>query len=157
MATVALAPVHGYEESNFSQAGVSSVARANAGLPTSQRLPDGTYLYGQSQQAEQIGSAYMVFEVDSNRVVGAFYMPNSSFDCFFGEVQAQELALSVIDSYEQTVHPYSVALRTDAAVAANGGEAIAPLSLEGFHPIAALSENDQRMLSTCKVDYERLN
>ncbi|MBF2084983.1 hypothetical protein [Thermoleptolyngbya sp. C42_A2020_037] len=155
LAAAALAPAHGLEASRLTQASAATVARLEGAI--SQRFPNGVYLYGQSQQPDQIGSAYMVFEVTENQVVGAFYMPHSSFDCFYGEVQAQELALNVIDSYEQTVHPYSVALQTNASVAATGGEAIAPLNLEGFHQLSALSENDQRILNTCKIGSERVN
>lgn len=155
LAAAALAPAHGLEASRLTQASAATVARLEGAI--SQRFPNGVYLYGQSQQPDQLGSAYMVFEVTENQVVGAFYMPHSSFDCFYGEVQAQELALNVIDSYEQTVHPYSVALQSNASVAATGGEAIAPLSLEGFHQLSALSENDQRILNTCKIGSERVN
>lgn len=155
LAAAALAPAHGVEATRAAQTEAATVARLEGAI--SQRLANGVYLYGQSEQADQLGSAYMVFEVTNNQVIGAFYMPHSSFDCFFGEVQAQELALNVIDSYEQTVHPYSVALQSNASVAATGGEAIAPLSLEGFHPIATLSDTDQRILNICKVDYESLN
>jgi len=155
LAAAALTPAHGIEASRLADTNAATVARLEGAI--SQRFPNGTYLYGQSQQPDQLGSAYMVFEVTENRVLGAFYMPHSSFDCFYGEVQAQELALNVIDSYEQTVHPYSVALQRNASVATTGGEAIAPLSLEGFHPLSGLSENDQRILNTCKVDYGSVN
>ncbi|HEY9640756.1 MAG TPA: hypothetical protein V6C57_09745 [Coleofasciculaceae cyanobacterium] len=117
-------------------------------------LADGTYLYGQSASAEQIGSAYMVFQVNQGKVVGAFYMPRSSFDCFYGSLEADKVALTVVDSYEQSLHPYSVALETTTPVAMVGNEAVAPVSLQGFHRINALSSNDQRILSTCKANYQ---
>ncbi|MBD3882592.1 hypothetical protein IFO70_12545 [Phormidium tenue FACHB-886] len=118
----------------------------------SQPLADGVYLYGQSPDPEQIGAAYMVFEVTQGDVVGAFYMPRSSFDCFHGNLEADRVALTVIDSYEQTPHEYAVAYETSDSVAMAGGETIAPVSLEGFHRIETVSENDQRLLSSCKAD-----
>jgi hypothetical protein len=127
---------------------------ANSSASTEQALADGTYLYGQSQQPEQIGSAYMVFEVDQGKVVGAFYMPHSSFDCFYGRLEADRVALNVVNSYEQTVHSYDVALETSAPIAMAGDQAIAPIGLEGFHLIEAVSSNDQRILSTCKESYQ---
>jgi len=155
LAAAALSPAQGTEAPQVSS---TQVARANMGMQVvSQRLPNGVYLYGQSPEAEQIGSAYMVFEVNDQQVMGAFYMPSSSFDCFYGEVQAQQLALNVVDAYEQTVHPYAVALETTGSVATNGNEAIAPLSLEGFHPISSVSDNDQRILSVCKVNRQPVN
>lgn len=155
LAVAALSPAQGVEAPAVSS---NRLARANVGLQAiSQRLPNGVYLYGQSPEADQIGSAYMVFEVNDQQVIGAFYMPSSSFDCFYGEVQAQQLALNVVDTYERTVHPYAVALETPGSVASNGNEAIAPLSLEGFHAIDAVSANDQRILSTCKTDHHPVN
>lgn len=150
LATVGLAQTaQGVEAS-----AVSEVARASVGTTISQTLPDGIYLYGQSPEAEQLGSAYMVFEVTDNRVVGAFYMPQSSFDCFYGEMQPREMALNVIDSYERTVNPYSIATETSDPVASTSGEAATTVSIEGFHPIASVSNNDQRILNTCKADVQ---
>ncbi|GAB4367103.1 MAG: hypothetical protein Kow00121_05140 [Elainellaceae cyanobacterium] len=120
---------------------------------TSSSLADGVYLYGQSPEPDQIGSAYMVFEVDQGRVIGAFYMPRSSFDCFYGDVEADQLALTIVNSYEQTQYPYAIALEPNDSLATNS-ESAAPMGLEGFHSIDMLTENDQRILSTCQADYQ---
>lgn len=117
-------------------------------------LADGTYLYGQSPERDQIGSAYMVFEVEQGEVVGAFYMPHSSFDCFYGSLQTDRLALTVVDSYEQTRHPYSIALEPQDTLATTDEDIVAPMGLEGFHPIENLSENDRRILATCQADFQ---
>ena len=118
-------------------------------------LADGTYLYGQAETAEQVGSAYMVFEVKQGKLLGAFYMPRSSFDCFYGSVEADRMALTVVDSYAQSPHPYDVALKSDEPIAMAGSEAIVPpVTLEGFHQLGSLSSNDQRILSTCKANYQ---
>lgn len=123
-------------------------------LTTGQAMPDGVYLYGQADEPQQIGSAYMVFEVQQNRVVGAFYMPYSSFDCFNGEFQADQLALNVVDSYERTAHPYSVALEPGSPVASATGE-VAPAELEGFQRLSEVSEADQGILATCQADLQQ--
>ena len=152
-------PVRG-SEVNFNQATLKQTASVASILKQesqSQPLNDGVYLYGQSTQAEQIGSAYMVFEVKQGEVVGAFYMPRSSFDCFFGEFEADKLALTVVDSYEQTQHPYAVALETPDPIAMAQGGTIAPVSFEGFHRLDNVSANDQQILSTCKADRSTQN
>jgi hypothetical protein len=115
----------------------------------SQPLTDGVYLYGQSPERDQLNSAYLVFEVTRGQVVGAFYMPRSSFDCVYGDVQADQLALNVVDSYSQEAYPYAVALESTGSVA---GEAVPPVALEGMHRIDEINSNDQRILSTCKAD-----
>jgi hypothetical protein len=134
-------------------AGLAAPAIAGEAPHPTQPIADGVYLYGQSQTPEQIGSAYMVFEVKQGKMVGAFYMPRSSFDCFHGSLEADRAALTVVDSYDKTSNPYDIAYSTDAPVAMAGDEAIAPLGLEGFHRINTVSANDQRLLATCKADY----
>ena len=116
-------------------------------------LADGTYLFGQSPQRDQIGSAYAVFSIIDNKTVGAFYQPNSSFDCFSGQVYPDRMALNVVDSYQQTVHPYSIALTTDGSLSA--GSAAPAYTLQGFHHIETLSEQDLDILATCEADFSR--
>ncbi|MGF1495231.1 MAG: hypothetical protein ACFB8W_00185 [Elainellaceae cyanobacterium] len=119
--------------------------------PPRQPLPDGVYLYGQTSEPDQIGAVYMVFEVTGRRTVGAFYMPHSSFDCFRGEFQSEQLSLMVQATYEQEVFPYSVPLNTEAPIAAAAGDAPS-VSLVGFQPLDTISPNDERILSTCKAE-----
>lgn len=113
--------------------------------------PNQTYLFGQSAEAAQVGATYMVFTMQGQEVVGAFYMPQSSFDCFRGEVVGEQLALNITNSYDQTTYAYEVALASNAVVA--GTDAAAPFGLEGFHAIETLSETDQQVLSTCQAIY----
>lgn len=114
-------------------------------------IADGIYLYGQSADRDQIGSAYMVFQVEQGQVEGAFYMPRSSFDCFYGNFQTDHLALTVINSYEQTHYPYAIALESQGAVATIDNEAVAPVGLQGFHRLENPNESDLRILSTCQA------
>lgn len=116
-------------------------------------LEDGTYLYGQSDEPNQVGTAYMVFEVAADNIVGAFYMPSSSFDCFQGTIEAHELALDIHDSYAQESYPYSIALVTnEGAIASQEPVLDSRLNIDGFRPIEAVSGNDQRMLATCRTN-----
>jgi hypothetical protein len=118
-------------------------------------LPDGIYLYGQSPQPNQIGSAYLVLQVKDRQVAGAFYMPSSSFDCFQGEIRQQQLALTVTNSEEQTRYPYSLALQTQENVAATQPEAM-PMTPAGYHAISQVSPRDREILAICRSTQESL-
>ncbi|MBW4522091.1 MAG: hypothetical protein KME16_20735 [Scytolyngbya sp. HA4215-MV1] len=156
-----------------SASGTTLAIAATAAEPTSQKaevsrveampeaasthyLPNGVYLYGQSKQPEQIGNTYLVFEVKNDQVIGAFYMPRSSFDCVYGNFQAEELALTVVDSYERTAHPYAIALKKDYSVARAGNNPTekTTIGLDGLQPIATVSDNDRRILGVCKANYQ---
>jgi len=125
------------------------VLQAVASIPP---IEDGTYLYGESSTPQQIGSAYMVFEVNDRQVVGAFYMPSSSFDCFHGNIQANQLALTVTSSEDQQPYSYNVAMQPSGSVATVGNVNVAPAEIEGYHRIATVSNLDQQILAVCKAD-----
>lgn len=127
----------------------TSVKIANSQSTQGHALPDGVYLYGQSTQADRYGSAYMVFQVNDRQVAGAFYMPASSFDCFQGQVQANQIALTVVNSYEQTSYPFAVALSSNATVAQLSEAGGATVEPAGYHRIHKMSANDRRILATC--------
>ncbi|HHP7245958.1 MAG TPA: hypothetical protein ACFE0H_14860 [Elainellaceae cyanobacterium] len=148
-------PAQGIESSSAMQSPVNREPSQAANSESSASMLNGVYLYGQSPQPDEIGAAYMVFEVNGDRVVGAFYMPYSSFDCFYGELQANQLALNITDSYERDTYPYSVAITTPSAVATADSPAIAPAELEGYHQIDAVSDNDHRILDTCRANYQQ--
>ncbi len=116
-----------------------------------QRFPDGIYLYGTDPQPEEIGNSYMVFELDQDKTVGAFYQPYSEFACFYGQVEADRLALNIIDPHEPD-RPYAHAVRLDTEVVASSadGPQTSPLKLEGFYTLPEVSDNDQRILGVCK-------
>ena len=100
-------------------------------------LENGDYLFGQSPQPGVNGATYAVLSIRNNQTVGAFYQPNSSFDCFYGSIQPNQLAVNVVDSYEQMVYPYDIALTLDnSLIAGNGAGAY---TLEGFHRLESLS------------------
>ncbi len=121
--------------------------------PISGSLPDGVYLYGQSSKPEQIGQGYFVFEVNRGNVVGALYMPRSSFDCASGSFRGNELTLKIVDSYDRSTNPYKIAVERNSTVASNG-KPIQEIGLQGFHRLPTLSENDQRTLNVCKADFK---
>ncbi|NJL35601.1 MAG: hypothetical protein HC840_07315 [Leptolyngbyaceae cyanobacterium RM2_2_4] len=128
-----------------------SIDLAQSGSAIQQALPDGTYVFGQSPEANQVGSTYLVFEANDEQIVGAFYMPASAFDCFYGEPEVEHLELTVVNSEDQSEYSYTVEMQQDTNVATVGNSAIAPLHLAGYHQLETLSPNDHRILAACKV------
>lgn len=116
-------------------------------------LPDGVYLYGQSPEPEQLGQAYFVFEVRGGELIGAFYMPRSSFDCVYGSVKPQQLALMVVNSYDRTAYSYSLQRQDYTVASASDNPTSLNIGLEGFHPISTVSDNDRRVLGMCADNY----
>lgn len=151
-----MSPAQSSTESAFNttQSAVSTLAVADTSTDTfSGRaiLEDGDYLFGQSPEPGVNGSAYAVLSVQNNQTIGAFYQPNSSFDCFYGEVQSNRLAVNVVDSYEQSIYPYDIALTLDNSLVA--GNSAGAYTLEGFHRLERLSAQDLRMLAICQADF----
>ncbi|MFM7573674.1 MAG: hypothetical protein ACKO4S_11165 [Snowella sp.] len=111
-------------------------------------LKDGTYLYGQSPQREQLGQEYLVFTVNAGKVTGAFYQPRSEYSCFSGELTTSQLSLSIRDPYDNSVSPYAIALKPQEPVAGNA-QNLGNRTLDGYYALGKLSANDQRILKDC--------
>ncbi len=120
----------------------------------SQVIPDGVYLYGQSSEPNRVGSEYMVFESRQDRVVGALYLPQSSFDCFYGRRDSQALSLNIVHSYHNTLHTYAVALTSVESTIASTGNLVGDFGLQGLQRIEEVSQNDTRILEMCKASYQ---
>ncbi|XHX77233.1 MAG: hypothetical protein RBJ76_22755 [Stenomitos frigidus ULC029] len=120
-----------------------------------QALPDGIYLYGQSTQPNQVGQGYFVFESKQGNVIGALYMPRSSFDCTSGTFQNEQLALKVVNSYDRTTNPFEIALERTSNVASGNNLAFQTIGLQGFQRLSEVSENDYRILNICKADLRK--
>ncbi|MGB5971235.1 MAG: hypothetical protein WBG70_23190 [Spirulinaceae cyanobacterium] len=118
-------------------------------------LANGNYLYGRSPQPDVLGAEYLVFQVRNNKVVGAFYVPQSEFSCFYGSVEPQKMDIAVVDPYEDKAYPYSVALKSQSTVAKEGNPDLPEVGLDGYQPLNQLSDNDLRMLNTCVQEYQQ--
>jgi hypothetical protein len=116
-------------------------------------LADGTYLFGQSPNPNEPGSDYAVFSVKDNQTIGAFYQPNSSFDCFSGEISPNRLAVDIVESYTQTSYAYVIAVTTTDTLTA--GSAAGAYTLKGFHQIETISAQDQEILAVCQADFAK--
>lgn len=112
-------------------------------------LNDGVYLFGQQPIPDQLQTAYIVFEARAGQVIGAFYAPHSSFDCFQGEVQNTQLSLAITETYSQERYTYNLPLQ-DVAIAGTQGNQFA---IEGYHQIDAIDGNDLRILGTCQSHF----
>lgn len=141
-------------------------AIAIAQLPTQKTsIPDGTYLYGQSNQPQQLGKEYIVFEARQGKVIGAMYLPSSEYSCFYGTLDAKQMNLTVANSYDQTAFAHTIARSQTQEVAAvgehlniqNNSDALKydhAVGLEGYQPISQVSDSDKQLLNTCRSNYQ---
>ena len=125
-------------------------------------LRDGIYLYGQSDKPEQIGQEYMVFEVQGERVIGAFYMPHSEFNCFQGSLESQQLNVTLANSETDVAestpgegqHFQPIAASGTSPSTDNRFDAVTfpvAVKLQNYHRIARVTANDQQILGMCKA------
>jgi hypothetical protein len=131
-------PSHVFSEATLSQSGA---------------VEDGIYLYGSAPEPNTLGAAYMVFASQDSHLVGALFMPQSSFDCFQGYRNGNELALQITNSYTQEVYGYAIALVADDTQFANAGDPDFELALDGFYRLDAPGESEMTLLSTCQAIY----
>ncbi|MGB5973439.1 MAG: hypothetical protein WBG38_08970, partial [Nodosilinea sp.] len=133
-------------------AALASLGAMSVNAQTAAALPETSrHLFGQVSQPAQIGQGYVVLERTGDRVYGALYYPSSSFDCFYGQLEGAEMAMTIVNSYDQETYPYALALANGPAVAAiEGAGELSPFSLSGFFAIDNISDNDHRMLDVCR-------
>ena len=126
------------------------------------KLPerDGIYLYGQSSEPARIGQEYVVFELRQDKVVGAFYLPQSEFSCFEGTLRSGKLSLTIASNPDSDADPSPVASQPSQVATASGrlpiGTGPNPIAysysvaLQNYHKLASVSTSDQQILRTCK-------
>lgn len=108
-----------------------------------------THFYGQSDKPEQIDQEYLVFKLEKDRVIGAIYLPKSEFSCFWGNIDAEKMNLSIADPYDRTFHPYTIALADRSSIATTNLDRLTPIKLLGYQSIAIVDENAKRILNIC--------
>jgi len=117
----------------FSSLGIggrAEQARQDQSVP-SKGLSNGTYLYGEAPQPDQVGKGYVMFAHRNGEVTGAFYYPLSEFDCFTGAMK------------NNTLEVKSVGLGDSEPV-------MVKVKLSTLHLIPTVSANDRRILSSCE-------
>jgi hypothetical protein len=112
-----------------------------------ERLADGTALYGESPLPDEIGQEYMVFEKVGNKTIGAFYLPQSEFSCFYGNFKGSELSITLIDGYDGQEYNYSLALHSGRLTARE----LPMMGTLTYQPLETVSDNDRQILSSCKA------
>ena len=132
----------------LSETPLSLIANESAVSPL---VEDGIYFYGEASQPDEIGTGYLVFEAQDNQVVGAMFMPHSSFDCFVGQIGHHELSLLITNSYTQETYEYAIARVVDEPIAA-ANSTLVPLQLNGLFDLGAARDSELSMLSTCQAD-----
>lgn len=131
------------------------------------KLPekDGIYLYGQSPQPQQVGQEYIVIEASKGKVVGAFYLPHSEFNCFNGTITAGKLALLLANGPESEAYPDPSGVTNNQEIAAVGDRPLGedfnntistPYSvvLQNYHQLNTVSPSDKEILAACKSGNE---
>jgi hypothetical protein len=139
-------------DAQASTKGVGALPRGN--FPTK----DGVYLYGQSPQANQIGQAYIIFQKQRDRAIGALYMPQSEFNCFRGTLdQSGELAMTVRGSSTQASADESNQVATSNILPKVSEDELSTyaysITLQDFYRLNSIGTGDRRVLQTCKSSF----
>jgi hypothetical protein len=122
-------------------------------------------LYGQAPKPNQIGQEYMVFEMRQGKVIGAFYLPQSEFNCFQGSLKSGKLALTIADAADSNptyADPISLQNSTQVATANDNSrmgdeyeQMASPyaVELQNYYQLSSVSDSDRQILATCKNSY----
>ena len=106
----------------------------------------------------------MVFEVRQGKVIGAFYLPQSEFNCFQGSQTAGKLDLIIAGDAGSTPYSDSIAEAENAPQVATAGNARIgeqykqmssqySVALQDYYQISDVSANDRQLLAACKSNY----
>ncbi len=96
-----------------------------------------TYVYGDTEQASQVGNGYVVFQRRGQKVVGAFHYPRSEFSCFVGKMADQRLDVMQLGLGQDSEMPVEV-------------------QLSQLHVIETVGQSEQNSLSVCKQEVANL-
>lgn len=128
---------------------------AFADRPTRPETPSklfsgGIYLYGESERPDVIGKEYIIFEVIGNKTIGAFYLPQSEFSCFYGQFRGSKLNVTLVDAYDRQKYKYSLILDRRGFTASKQPMMGTPT----YQPLGKISANDRRILDACKIEMQ---
>jgi hypothetical protein len=122
-------------------------SRAVIANPPSGNIAGNIYLYGETNRPDIIGKEYIVFEKIGSKTVGAFYLPQSEFSCFYGNFNGSKLNITLIDTYDGQKYKYSLALNPSGLTASKQPM----MSTPTYQPLGKISSNDLRILEACKA------
>jgi len=129
-------------------------ASAAIAAPRQATLSNGSYLFGESKELDQVGQTYMVFSVNQDRLVGGFYSPSSELSCFTGQVENDSLRLAIEDATTQKSYNYAIQLYRPRQVVASAGQGLPSTSsfeLQAKHRIQSFDLTSQKVLNTCQT------
>jgi hypothetical protein len=108
---------------------------------------NGVYLYGESDQPDLVGKEYIVFETIGTKIIGAIYLPQSEFSCFYGHFRGARMNVTLIDIYDRQQSKFTLALNANRLTASKQPTIGAPT----YQPLGKISNNDRRILNACKL------
>jgi hypothetical protein len=113
-------------------------------------ITGGVHLYGESERPDVVGKEYIIFETIGNKTIGAFYLPRSEFNCFYGQFKGSRLDVTLIDAFDRQKYNFSLALSSTGLTASKQ-----PLMGEPtYQPLGKISNNDRQILATCKLQLQ---
>jgi hypothetical protein len=112
---------------------------------------DNIYLYGETDQPDVVGKEYMVFETTGNKTIGALYLPQSEFSCFYGRFQGTRLNLTLIDSYDRQKYALTLRLNSGNGLTASRQPHMGEPT---YQPIGKLGNFDRQVIASCKLQLE---
>jgi hypothetical protein len=109
---------------------------------------NGTYLYGEADRPDVIGKEYMLFETTGNKTIGAFYLPQSEFSCFYGQFKGARMNITLIDAYDRQKYNLTLALNPNNGLTASKQPMMGEPT---YFPLGTkITANEQRILDVCK-------
>jgi hypothetical protein len=114
------------------------------------KIAGNVYLYGETDRPDVVGKEYVIFETIGRKTIGAFYLPQSEFSCFYGNFNGSKLNITLIDTYDGQKYKYSLALNPSGLTASKQPMMGTPT----YQPLGKISTNDQRILDACKAQLQ---
>jgi hypothetical protein len=112
---------------------------------------NGVYLYGEADKPDVVGKEYMVFETIGSKTIGAFYLPRSEFNCFYGQFTGARLNVTLIDAFDLQKYKFTLALNPNGLTASKQPMMGEPT----YQPLGKISNNDLQILNTCKLQLQK--
>lgn len=106
---------------------------------------DQTFLYGETAEANQLGKGYIVFQQQQDRIVGAFYYPQSEFSCFIGKLENSNLRVLSLPTHQDPISSFSLSMNELTAISNIGSAERQSLAACQQDAIAFLQENQTAM------------